>query len=158
MKRFGSQPFRSDERGAALVEMAIILPVFVLLMFGMIEASWAFAQSNDVRHGAREGARLAAVDFGDVTSIATEVCSRMDTTGSGVTVTLGSGNPAPDPGDQGSIGRITVTTTYSSLTGVVDQFFHGKSLSSDIDFVLEQPLAGEAQWWNSGAGGTHTCP
>ncbi len=124
----------------------------------MIEASWAFAQSNDVRHGAREGARLAAVDFGDVTAIATEICDRMDTKGGGITVTLGSGNPTPDPGDQGSVGRITVTTTYASITGVVDQFFNGRSLSSDIDFVLEQPLNGEAQWWNSGAGGVHTCP
>jgi Flp pilus assembly protein TadG len=46
-----------SQRGAALVELAVILPLFVLLIFGMIEAGWAFAQANDVRHGAREGRR-----------------------------------------------------------------------------------------------------
>lgn len=148
---------RSNESGAALVEMAVVLPVFVLMLFGMIEASWAFTQSNDVRHGAREGARLAAVDYGDVSAIAAEICDRMDSVGGGVTVTLSAATGTPDPGDQGSIGRIRVTTTYSSLTGVVDQFFNGRSLSSDIDFILEQPLSGEAQWWNSGAGGVQTC-
>ncbi len=40
---------RASERGAALVEMAIILPLLVVLIFGGIEASWAFAQANDVQ-------------------------------------------------------------------------------------------------------------
>ena len=145
------------QSGAAMVELAVILPIFVLLLFGMIEASWAFAQSNDVRHGAREGARLAAVDFGDVATIGAEVCDRMDVTGGGVTVTLSPGSSPADPGDRGSTGRIQVTVVYSSITGAVDQFFDGKTLSSDIDFILEQPLTGEAQWWNTGSGGTFTC-
>ena len=66
---------RSQESGAALVEMAVILPLLVLLLFGVIEASWAFAQANDVRHGAREGARLAAVEAltGEVEKMAVDL-------------------------------------------------------------------------------------
>ena len=51
------------DRGAVLVEFAIIVPIFFLLVFAVVEFGWAFYQQLDVRHGAREGARLAAVDF-----------------------------------------------------------------------------------------------
>jgi TadE-like protein len=148
---------RRRERGAALVEMAIVLPLLVLLLFGMIEASWAFALTNDVRHGTREGARLAAVDFGDVATIGQEVCDRMDATNATVVVSLGDGSGGVDPGGRGSEGRITVALSYTSLTGVLDQFFGSKSLTSDIDFIVEQPLTGAAQWWTSGATTSFTC-
>lgn len=141
------------ERGAALVEFAIILPLVVLLLFGIVEASWAFSQANDVRHGAREGARLAAVDWGDVNTIATEVCDRMDIGGSIVTVTLAAADVA-DTGNRGSEGRITVQVTYQSITGFLDQWLGGKVITSDIDFNLEQPTTGQASWW---AGGTVVC-
>ncbi len=139
-----------------MVELALILPLLLLLLFGVIEGSWAFAQANDVRHGAREGARLAAVDFGDVAAVGAETCSRMDLT-SGATVTLSPGNSSSDPGNRGTIGRIRVSVGYGSLTGFIDAF-SGTTLSSDIEFVLEQPRNGEAQWWASGSGGSFTCP
>jgi Flp pilus assembly protein TadG len=145
-----------SEGGAALVEMAIVLPLVVLLLFGIIEASYAFAQANDVRHGAREGARIAAVDFGDIATIGAETCSRMDLA-KGPVITLGPADDASDSGERGTVGRITVSMTYSSLTGFIDAFGSDITLSSDIDFVLEQPQSGEAQWWNGGSGGSYTC-
>ena len=54
---------KGDE-GAALVEFALIAPILFLLIFGVIEFGWAFSQNMDVRHGARETARLAAVNYG----------------------------------------------------------------------------------------------
>ena len=152
--RFGRQ---KGDTGAALVEFAIILPLVVLLLFGIIEASWAFSQASDVRHGAREGARLAAVDWGDITAIGNEVCDRMDIGGSIVTVTLGAATTPAEAGTRGSEGRITVQVTYQSITGFLDAWLGGKEITSDIDFNLEQPTTGEASWWNSGAGGTVTC-
>jgi Flp pilus assembly protein TadG len=145
------------ERGAALVEMAIILPLLLLMLFGIIESAWAFAQANDVRHGAREGARLAAIDFGDAATIGAEVCSRMDAGNATITVTLTDGSGGVDDGSRGSEGRIVVSLAYTSLTGSLDVFFGPRNLTSDIDFILEQPLTGESQWWNSGSGGTFTC-
>ena len=140
------------ERGAALVEMAILLPLVVLMLFGTIEASWAFAQANDVRHGTREGARLAAVDHGDVATIGAEVCSRMDLADGAITVTL---TPAlADDGSRGSTGQITVSMPYKGLTGVLDQWFASATLSSDIYFITELPRLKSGQWW---AGGSYTC-
>jgi Flp pilus assembly protein TadG len=49
------------ERGAALVEGAIVIPVLLLIVFSMIDLSWAFYQYISVRQGVREGAREAAI-------------------------------------------------------------------------------------------------
>ena len=147
--------FSRSERGAALVEMAIILPLFVILVFGMIEASWAFAQANDVRHGAREGARLAAVaasPYESVSEIGAEVCSRMDVAGS-YAVVINFATPTGD-GSRGSEGTVSVTLTYASVTGALDQWFGGNTIASDIDFVVEAPISGAGTWWTDVAGGT----
>ncbi|MGH8990120.1 MAG: TadE/TadG family type IV pilus assembly protein [Acidimicrobiia bacterium] len=52
------------ERGASLVEFALVLPVLVILLFGIIDFGFAFNSYIEVRSGAREGARLAAVNNG----------------------------------------------------------------------------------------------
>lgn len=48
-------------RGAALVELALTLPVLLVLVMGIIEMASLFQQFQVVQHAAREGARLAAV-------------------------------------------------------------------------------------------------
>jgi len=55
--------FRSrEEKGATLVEFALLCPVFCLLLFGMIDFGLAFGDFLQTRSGAREGARLGAVN------------------------------------------------------------------------------------------------
>jgi Flp pilus assembly protein TadG len=54
--------FKRTEEGAAAVEFAIIVPVLVLLLFGIIDFGFLFNDYISVRQGAREGARLAVVD------------------------------------------------------------------------------------------------
>ena len=48
------------ERGAALVEFAIVLPVLAMLIFGGLSAALAYDHKLDVTHAAREGARYGA--------------------------------------------------------------------------------------------------
>ena len=55
------------QRGASIVEFAIVAPLLFLLLFGIIDFGWAFSQNLDVKHAAREGARLAAVNAADGT-------------------------------------------------------------------------------------------
>lgn len=69
-----SQPVRDDvRRGAALVEMAIVLPIFVTLLLGMIEFGRALMVGQLVTNAAREGARAAIVDGSTNTSVSTDV-------------------------------------------------------------------------------------
>lgn len=50
----------SRERGASLVEFALLLPVFTMLIFGMITAGLALNEKQQMTHATREGARYAA--------------------------------------------------------------------------------------------------
>src|SRR5689334_21345201 len=55
----------NDRRGAALVEFAIILPVFLSLMLGVLEIGKALEVSNLMSSAVREGGRLAAMEWED---------------------------------------------------------------------------------------------
>src|SRR5438105_15110211 len=51
-----------DERGVALTEMALVLPVLLLLILGMIDFGKAINYWIDDTHLANQGARLAVVN------------------------------------------------------------------------------------------------
>ena len=50
-----------NQKGAAAVEFAIIIPVLVMILFGMFQFGIAYNNWIALTHAAREGARLAAV-------------------------------------------------------------------------------------------------
>ena len=140
------------ERGAALVEMAVVMPLFLLLIFGVMESAWAFAQLNDAHHGVREGARLAAVNYDPddnpgTNDVFSEMCDRMDLAGPDATIALTIVD-LNDSGDfaRGATGNSAVSVSYQSLTGFLDFAFGGLTISSDANFLLEQPLDGDATW------------
>jgi Flp pilus assembly protein TadG len=51
-----------DEEGVALVEFALVLPMLLLLLFGMLEFGKAFNYWLDANHLANEGVRYAVVN------------------------------------------------------------------------------------------------
>lgn len=51
-----------SRRGAVAVEMALVAPLFVLLAWGMAEASRLYDVQNQLHVAAREGARVASMD------------------------------------------------------------------------------------------------
>jgi Flp pilus assembly protein TadG len=52
---------RRDEQGAAVVEFALIIPVFILIVFALVDFGRALWMQNVVVAALREGARAAAV-------------------------------------------------------------------------------------------------
>lgn len=60
---------KSGERGASLVEFAIVAPLLFLLLFGVIEFARVVSAYTTVWTGAREGARYATTSGGsDISS------------------------------------------------------------------------------------------
>ena len=51
-----------DHRGQSIVEFALILPVFVLVLVGVFDLGRGIYAYNTISQAAREGARLAIVD------------------------------------------------------------------------------------------------
>jgi Flp pilus assembly protein TadG len=52
----------TEERGQALVEFALVLPILLLVIFGIIQFGLAFNSANDETHLANEVARYATVN------------------------------------------------------------------------------------------------
>jgi hypothetical protein len=62
---------RRGDEGASALEFAIVVPILLLLLFGMLEFGLIFQAQLAVTHAAREGARLAVVQDGALFSVAT---------------------------------------------------------------------------------------
>ena len=56
---------RKNERGAAMIEFALIAIMFFTLLFGIIEFGWIFNGYITLEAAAKEGARLAVVGASD---------------------------------------------------------------------------------------------
>ena len=67
----------SDERGAAAVEFALVMPVLLSLIFGMIWTGLAYADHISVNNAIREGARYGAAADAASGSWATSVRDRV---------------------------------------------------------------------------------
>jgi Flp pilus assembly protein TadG len=50
-----------SQRGASAVEFALVLPVLVLFLFGILVFGLVFARSQGMEAAAREGARMASI-------------------------------------------------------------------------------------------------
>jgi Flp pilus assembly protein TadG len=68
---------RRPRRATALVEAAIILPLVLLMLFGLIEYGWLFIKQQQVSDAARQGARLAALPDTTATTLSNSIGSLM---------------------------------------------------------------------------------
>lgn len=100
-----------NERGAAAVEFALLLPVLLTLLFGIIEFGMIMYGREVVTNASREGARAGIVlvtpklAAGAIQTIATTYLTGTGISPSDVTVTVaGAGGARP--------ATLTVTATY----------------------------------------------
>jgi Flp pilus assembly protein TadG len=64
MRMLTTRPMPStlgNERGAAVIEFALVAPLLLILVFGIIDLGRAYSTLNQLAASAREGARFAAV-------------------------------------------------------------------------------------------------
>ena len=110
-----------------------------MLVMGIIDFGWILSTQQDVRHGAREAARVAAVNTGSRAAMATLVCGAMNVS-SGSTVTFNKGG--------GAIGNTGSLTGFAKLPFA--NAIYPTTFTESVTFRLEQP----ATWLN----GSETCP
>ena len=151
-----SRRARGDD-GASAVEFALVAPLLFLLIAGTIEFGWAFHQMMDLRHGARETARLVAVNYRQTPTasgtvqrdeIVAAACGRMDGT-TEVLVHLDQVTTAAI----GGTSEVTVTKPLRTLTGMLDFAIAGKTLTSAVQTRQEQVAT-----WSETAAAGQACP
>lgn len=104
---------KQGERGAAAVELAVVLPVLMLLLWGIVEFGRGYSATLQLTSAVRKGARAAALVSGDPAAVTTNAAGL-----SGVTVTP---TPCPAPVSTGSEAKVTATYPFT-----YDILFFGK--------------------------------
>lgn len=130
------------DRGAAMVEFALVLPILLVLVTGIIDAGYLFGQKLALNQAVREGARNAVVltsSTKDVTTLVRQAAGSSlisDTTK--IAVTDGAGN-APTNCTAVKYGNdLTVGASYATK-GLVNFIpgFGNVTLTSEAKFRCE---------------------
>lgn len=112
---------RRGEHGAAAVEFALVLPILVVLFFGIVNVGFVLAQQLSLSNSARQAARFAVVDVegrvcGDIEDEARGAAETLGMEASDPTYALtGATGPCERPcADATSTTDLTVTLSYHS--------------------------------------------
>lgn len=135
MKRPQSSGRSARDRGAAAVEFALVLPLLLLIVFGIIDFGRALNAQITLTEAAREGAYLAASGYSgaDVQARAQAAATDLN----GVTVTVSS----PCPADAGPTADAVVNVSYSfsfiTPVGAIAGLFGGGGLGAPIELTAQ---------------------
>ncbi len=117
--------WRRGEAGGAVVEMAVVMPILFMFLFGIVEFGRIMMVSHSLNNAARAGARVAVLP--GATNAAVETAIRNELAGTGLRYDAYQ----LDPEDVSTAGRddpitVRVTINYDSITWVAG-FFPGLS-------------------------------
>ena len=120
------------QHGAALVEFAIVLPLLLLLVGGIIEFGLLFYNKQVITNASREGARAGIVyPFDGKDSVEIDIDAIVQNYCEDRLITFGDSNPptttAPDP-------TTLQNTFYPSDLNVTVTFTHSFLFSSFLNF------------------------
>lgn len=111
MKRF--RTMRSD-RGAESIEVALALPMVLLVVFAGLEYGWLMLRTVQLDHAARAGAREAALSGSSVTEVEIRVEAALRRSGiEGASITITPSDLSSLPA--GSEVRVEVEVGYAQV-------------------------------------------
>ena len=166
--------YKRSERGASLVEFALLLPVLVLILFGIIDFGSLYNNYQSVRQGARDGMRQIVVTMPTTTlptCTTTGGNSNDDATAHGVLcyvkqrVGLGDSTrvriiwKGPPVGTNtktfpaGNPVMVCVQAPAKSLSGVLGPFINSKVLNTQAETLIEQDGTSDFSHFLSAASG-----
>jgi Flp pilus assembly protein TadG len=122
--------FRRNRRAAAAVEFAIVAPIFLLMVFGMIEYGRMVMVYQILTNASREGARSAVLDGATTDSVTTSVTAYLTQAMlTGATVTVAP-NP-PSNAEYGDPVTVTVSVPFNQVSWLPSpMYLGGKTLTS----------------------------
>ncbi len=97
----------AEERGAALVEFALVLPILLVILLGILDFGLYYYNDLQLTHVARDAARYLSVGRVAEANDAIDGASLVSTTITSQSV---------DAGSSGNEATVTLTATYNFLT------------------------------------------
>ena len=125
---------KGDRRGAAVVEFAVVSPVFILLVFGMVEFGRAVMVQQVLVNTSREAARQAVLDGATVADIEERISVCLDASNlSNETITYTvNGSVVADPttsSDFGDAVGVEIAVNFNDVSWMpVPQYIGGTVL------------------------------
>lgn len=138
MQNWKKRHEQTARRGAAIVEFALVAPLFLSLIAGVIELGRAIEVVQLLTNASREGARVASYDTTTQTStITTAVNSYLSSAGITGATTLVS--PSPSTASNGDSMSVTVSIPFANVSWFPSPFFLGGQTLKVTSVMCRQP-------------------
>jgi Flp pilus assembly protein TadG len=114
---------RTERRGAAALEFAVVAPVFFLLIFGLVEVGRCLMVQHLLTNAARQGCRVAVIEgktTADVNTAASNLLSGQGISGFTTTVQVNGATAdasTANPGDKITVSISVPASTNSWVPG-----------------------------------------
>jgi hypothetical protein len=142
---------RGAERGQSVVELSVILPVFLLLLLGILEFGMAFDHLISISYATREGARIGAalVNGGGALGCGTGQSPNAATVDA--QIVAGVERVLTSPGSQVAVDRVAEIRIYqASSTGTetasVNVWTYARGAGPVVDGDPLDFVAGASPW------------
>jgi Flp pilus assembly protein TadG len=132
-----SQSHPNRRRGAAVVEFAVIAPLFFMLVFGIIEFGRALMVQQILTNASREGARRAIVEGAaesEVQELVSDYLTNASVSGTSTTVSPSALSTA-GTGDKVTV---TVSVPYASVAWLPSWFLGNNTLTASTTMRAER--------------------
>ena len=132
MNRLRSGHHSARDRGAAAVEFALVLPLLLLIVFGIIDFGRLLNAQLTLTQAAREGARLAAVGQPNVAGRTQAAAIGL----SPVNVSVTSCPPGAGPGANAAV-AVSYSLSFITPVGAIAGLFGGSGFGSPVTLTAQ---------------------
>jgi Flp pilus assembly protein TadG len=131
---FRSVRSRTHSAGQALVETALVIPIFLMLLMGIVDLGRAVWATTSLASAAREATRFAIVHGGSSTTVCPVGPPSTDT----VIPAASSSCPYPSPSKQSIVDAAT-TAAIAGGSNITVTVCYGAGCSGNTDVTTPQP-------------------
>lgn len=138
---------RRGDQGAAAIEFALVVPVMLVIVFGIMQFGFAFVQSASLANGARQGARYGVVNLlsthncGDIIAEVRRGAVTVGMAEQDVAVKVQLNNAAPASGCEVATGAATPTSTTTPCTDPTKSLNNTLNVTATYKTKISIPIA-----------------
>ncbi|WKY48737.1 TadE/TadG family type IV pilus assembly protein [Eubacteriaceae bacterium ES3] len=124
-----------NEKGQSVIELAITLPVLIMILSAIVDFGWLFMHQNIIDYCSRDGARYAVVHSDSTIAIKNYVLSiAPDDMSDSMEIDVTFTDPA-DPTEGDVI--VTINSDVAVLTPIVGLFLPGDTINLDAACTMK---------------------
>ena len=129
---------KTKRQGIAAVEFAIVAPVLITLVLGMIEVGRALMVQQIIVNASREGARTAVMEGATVSSVKTYVQGYLSDMSISIMPDTITVQPDPSTSANGTPISVTLTVPYSDVNWLPVPEYVSGNLAASTSMRLER--------------------